>query len=157
MQIDLILGVVSFSGIVLALVVVIIGARSQLVSTGNVSIEINGDSSNPIIVPAGKTVVPVDDGSFNGFIIDNASFEGFHTTLAANGTYTVANDKILVVTSWFSQSEMGNSQEKYKIDNITVVSYGRQHSLLMVPSGSTLKNANPNSQSSCITGYLISK
>lgn len=112
---------------------------------------------SPIIVPAGKTVVPVDDGSFNGFIIDNASFEGFHTTLAANGTYTVANDKILVVTSWFSQSEMGNSQEKYKIDNITVVSYGRQHSLLMVPSGSTLKNANPNSQSSCITGYLISK
>ena len=47
MQIDLILGVVSFSGIVLALVLVIIGARSRLVSTGDVSIEINGDSSNP--------------------------------------------------------------------------------------------------------------
>ena len=57
MQIDLILGVVSFSGIVLALVVVIIGARSQLVSTGNVSIEINGDSSNPIIVPAGSKLL----------------------------------------------------------------------------------------------------
>ena len=48
MQIDLILGVISFSGIVLALVAVIIGARSKLVSTGDVSIEINGDSSNPI-------------------------------------------------------------------------------------------------------------
>ena len=46
MQIDLILGVISFSGIVLALVAVIIGARSKLVSTGDVSIEINGDSSN---------------------------------------------------------------------------------------------------------------
>lgn len=57
MQIDLILGVVSFSGIVLALVVVIIGARSQLVSTGNVSIEINGDSSNPIVVPAGSKLL----------------------------------------------------------------------------------------------------
>ena len=31
MQIDLILGVISFSGIVLALVAVIIGARSKLV------------------------------------------------------------------------------------------------------------------------------
>ena len=54
MQIDLILGVISFSGIVLALVAVIIGARSKLVSTGDVSIEINGDSSNPIVVPAGS-------------------------------------------------------------------------------------------------------
>jgi Na+-transporting NADH:ubiquinone oxidoreductase subunit F len=48
MQIDLILGVLAFSGIVLTLVIVIIGARSKLVSTGDVSIEINGDSSNPL-------------------------------------------------------------------------------------------------------------
>ena len=41
MQIDLILGVLAFSGIVLTLVIVIIGARSKLVSTGDVSIEIN--------------------------------------------------------------------------------------------------------------------
>ena len=34
MQIDLLLGVISFSGIVLALVAVIIAARSKLVSTG---------------------------------------------------------------------------------------------------------------------------
>lgn len=57
MEIDLILGVVSFSGIVLALVLVIIGARSQLVSTGNVSIEINGDTNNPIVVPAGSKLL----------------------------------------------------------------------------------------------------
>ena len=50
MQIDLILGVLAFSGIVLTLVIVIIAARSKLVSTGNVSIEINGDSSNPLVV-----------------------------------------------------------------------------------------------------------
>ena len=43
MNIDLILGVASFSGIILILVLVIIFARSKLVSTGNVSIEINGD------------------------------------------------------------------------------------------------------------------
>ena len=57
MGIDLILGVASFSGIILLLVLVIIFARSKLVSTGNVSIEINGDSSNPIIVPAGSKLL----------------------------------------------------------------------------------------------------
>ena len=44
MSIDLILGVTAFSGIILLLVLVIIFARSKLVSTGNVSIEINGDA-----------------------------------------------------------------------------------------------------------------
>ena len=57
MQIDLILGVLAFSGIVLTLVIVIIGARSKLVSTGDVSIEINGDSSNPLVVPAGSKLL----------------------------------------------------------------------------------------------------
>ena len=57
MSIDLILGVASFSGIILLLVMVIILARSKLVSTGNVSIEINGDSSNPIVVPAGSKLL----------------------------------------------------------------------------------------------------
>ena len=40
---DLVLGVVSFTGIVLLLVAVILVARSQLVASGNVSITINGD------------------------------------------------------------------------------------------------------------------
>ena len=57
MSIDLILGVTSFSGIILLLVLVIILARSKLVSTGNVSIEINGDASNPIVVPAGSKLL----------------------------------------------------------------------------------------------------
>ena len=57
MSIDLILGVTAFSGIILLLVLVIIFARSKLVSTGNVSIEINGDASNPIVVPAGAKLL----------------------------------------------------------------------------------------------------
>ena len=57
MQIDLILGVVAFSGIVIALVIVILGARSQLVSTGLVSIEINGDKDNPIKVQSGSKLL----------------------------------------------------------------------------------------------------
>jgi Na+-transporting NADH:ubiquinone oxidoreductase subunit F len=57
MQIDLILGVVAFSGIVITLVLVILGARSQLVSTGLVSIEINGDKDNPIKVQSGSKLL----------------------------------------------------------------------------------------------------
>ena len=47
---DLVLGVVSFTGIVLLLVVVILLARSQLVASGNVSITINGDEENKLEV-----------------------------------------------------------------------------------------------------------
>ena len=57
MQIDLFLGVLSFTGVVLLLVGIIIAARSQLVSSGDVSIEINGDSSNPIVVPSGNKLL----------------------------------------------------------------------------------------------------
>ena len=57
MQIDLILGVVSFTGVVLLLVLVIIFARSRLVSTGSVNIEINDDSANTITVPAGSKLL----------------------------------------------------------------------------------------------------
>ena len=57
MQIDLILGVVSFTGVVLLLVLVIIFARSRLVSTGSVNIEINDDPANTITVPAGSKLL----------------------------------------------------------------------------------------------------
>ena len=57
MQIDLILGVLSFTGVVLLLVAVILMARSQLVSSGEVSIEINGDSANAIRVPSGSKLL----------------------------------------------------------------------------------------------------
>ena len=57
MQIDLILGVVSFTGVVLLLVLVIIFARSRLVSIGSVNIEINDDPANTITVPAGSKLL----------------------------------------------------------------------------------------------------
>ena len=57
MQIDLFLGVLSFTGVVLLLVAIIIAARSQLVSSGDVTIEINVDSSNPIVVPSGNKLL----------------------------------------------------------------------------------------------------
>jgi len=51
MNIEIILGVVMFTVIVLALVLIIIGARSKLVNSGDVNIEINGEKT--ITVPAG--------------------------------------------------------------------------------------------------------
>jgi Na+-transporting NADH:ubiquinone oxidoreductase subunit F len=49
----IILGVVMFTGTVLALVAVILMARARLVSSGDVTVEINGDPAKSITVPAG--------------------------------------------------------------------------------------------------------
>ena len=57
MSIDLLFGVVSFTGVVLLLVLVIIGARKQLVSSGDVSIEINGDTSNTLVTASGNKLL----------------------------------------------------------------------------------------------------
>ena len=54
---DLILGVVSFTGIVLLLVGVILIARSQLVASGDVTITINGDESNQLQVKTGSKLL----------------------------------------------------------------------------------------------------
>jgi len=51
MNIEIILGVVMFTVIVLALVAIILGARSKLVNSGDVNIVINGEKT--ITVPAG--------------------------------------------------------------------------------------------------------
>jgi Na+-transporting NADH:ubiquinone oxidoreductase subunit F len=51
MNIEIILGVAMFTAIVLALVAIILAARSRLVSTGNVNIRVNGEKT--ITVPAG--------------------------------------------------------------------------------------------------------
>ena len=57
MQIDLFLGVLYFYWCGTSFLVgIIIAARSQLVSSGDVTIEINGDSSNPI-VPSGNKLL----------------------------------------------------------------------------------------------------
>ena len=50
-----VLGVTMFTAIVLSLVAVILIARSRLVSSGNVTIEINGEKT--ISVPAGDKLL----------------------------------------------------------------------------------------------------
>jgi Na+-transporting NADH:ubiquinone oxidoreductase subunit F len=50
---EIVLGVVMFTAVVLALVAVILAARSKLVSSGDVTIHINEDPKKAITVPAG--------------------------------------------------------------------------------------------------------
>ncbi|WP_108124412.1 NADH:ubiquinone reductase (Na(+)-transporting) subunit F [Saccharospirillum mangrovi] len=57
MSTEIILGVVLFTLIVLALVAVILSARAKLVSSGDVTIEINEDASKAITVPAGSKLL----------------------------------------------------------------------------------------------------
>ncbi|MCP4604022.1 MAG: NADH:ubiquinone reductase (Na(+)-transporting) subunit F [Proteobacteria bacterium] len=56
MQIIL-LGVLMFSGVVLSLVIFLMIARSRLVATGNVKVNINDDTENSFEAPAGSTVL----------------------------------------------------------------------------------------------------
>jgi len=56
MQIIL-LGVLMFSGVVLSLVILLMIARSRLVATGNVKVNINDDPENSFEAPAGSTVL----------------------------------------------------------------------------------------------------
>ncbi len=51
------LGVLMFTLIILALVVILLGAKAKLVSSGDVKIIINEDESKPIVVPAGGTLL----------------------------------------------------------------------------------------------------
>ncbi|KGK43365.1 Na(+)-translocating NADH-quinone reductase subunit F [Nitrincola sp. A-D6] len=66
MNAEIILGVVMFTALVLAMVAIILAARSKLVSTGNVTIEINGDPDKTITVPAGGKLLNAlsDQGVF---------------------------------------------------------------------------------------------
>ena len=49
----ILLGVMMFTAIVLFLVMLIVFARSQLVSTGDVTVQINDDPDKTVVVPAG--------------------------------------------------------------------------------------------------------
>jgi len=70
MSTEIILGVVLFTVIVLALVGVILSARAKLVSSGNVSIEINEDHDKSITTPAGGKLLQTLAG--NGVFLSSA-------------------------------------------------------------------------------------
>ena len=53
------LGVLMFTLVILALVVILLAAKAKLVSSGDVRIIINDDESKPLVVPAGDTLLNV--------------------------------------------------------------------------------------------------
>jgi Na+-transporting NADH:ubiquinone oxidoreductase subunit F len=82
MNLTIILGVTMFTAIVLALVAVILSARSRLVSSGVVSIEINGEKT--IHVPAG------------GKLLQTLSETGLFLPSACGGGGTCAQCKCII-------------------------------------------------------------
>ncbi len=84
MNIEITLGVVMFTVIVLALVAVILIARSKLVSSGDVTIDINGEKT--LTVPAG------------GKLLQTLSGAGLFLPSACGGGGTCAQCKCVVVS-----------------------------------------------------------
>ena len=82
MNLTIILGVTMFTAIVLALVAVILSARSRLVSSGEVAIEINGEKT--IHVPAG------------GKLLQTLSESGLFLPSACGGGGTCAQCKCII-------------------------------------------------------------
>ena len=84
MDSTIIVGVAMFTAIVLALVVIILVARSRLVSTGNVHIGINGDADKAIDAPAG------------GKLLTTLADQGIFVSSACGGGGTCAQCKLIV-------------------------------------------------------------
>jgi len=85
MNAEIILGVVMFTVIVLSLVAVILAARAQLVSSGDVSILVNNDQDSLIKTPAG------------GKLLQTLADEGLFLSSACGGGGTCAQCKCKVL------------------------------------------------------------
>ena len=81
---EIILGVIMFTTVVLALVAVILFARAKLVSSGDVTIEINGDPEKSIKAPAG------------GKLLQTLAGQGIFLSSACGGGGTCAQCKCIV-------------------------------------------------------------
>lgn len=85
MTTEIILGVVLFTVVVLALVAIILSARSKLVNSGDVTIEINEDAEKSITVSAG------------GKLLQTLSANGIFLSSACGGGGTCAQCKCIVL------------------------------------------------------------
>ena len=56
-MLSIVLAIAVFTGVVLALVLLLMAARRRLVATGDVNIVVNDDETSPIKVPAGSTLL----------------------------------------------------------------------------------------------------
>ncbi len=85
MNTEIILGVVMFTVIVLSLVAMILAARARLVSTGDVTIEVNGEADHTIKTPAG------------GKLLQTLASEGLFLSSACGGGGSCAQCKCKVL------------------------------------------------------------
>ena len=99
---DIYLGILSFTLIVAFLVAFVMFARSQLVSTGEVSIEINGDPEKSIKVPAG------------GKLLSTLASKNIYLASACGGGGTCAECKCQVTDGGGSILSTEQSHFNYK-------------------------------------------
>ena len=85
MYTEIILGVVMFTVIVLSLVAVILAARAKLVSSGDITIEVNNDPEHTIVTPAG------------GKLMQTLAAEGVFLSSACGGGGSCAQCKCKVL------------------------------------------------------------
>ena len=102
---DIYLGILSFTLIVAFLVAFVMVARSQLVSTGEVSIEINGDPEKSITVPAG------------GKLLSTLASQNIYLASACGGGGTCAECKCQVTDGGGSILSTEQSHFNYKQQN----------------------------------------
>ena len=57
MSLTIVTSDIAFSLVILMLVFILLFAQSKLVQSGDVSIVVNGDTDNPLIAPAGSTLL----------------------------------------------------------------------------------------------------
>lgn len=103
--VEIILGVVMFTVIVLALVAVILLARSKLVSTGDVVIRVNGDDSNSITTAAG------------GKLLQTLGSEGMFLPSACGGGGTCGQCKCQVLSGGGSMIPTERAQFNKREEN----------------------------------------
>ena len=104
---DIYLGILSFTLIVAILVAFVMFARSQLVSTGEVTIEINGDPEKSISVPAG------------GKLLSTLASKNIYLASACGGGGTCAECKCQVTDGGGSilSTEQSHFNYKQQTDN----------------------------------------
>ena len=83
--VEVVLGVTMFTGVIMSVVFVILYARKMLVSTGEVTIEINGDPEKTIVASAG------------GKLLNTLADSGIFLSSACGGGGTCAQCRCKVV------------------------------------------------------------
>ncbi len=110
MNVEIYLGVAMFTAIVLCLVVIILMARAKLVSSGDVTIEINGDPAHTVKVPAGDKLLQTLSGQ--GIFLSSACGGGGTCAQCKCQVYEGGGSMLPTEEGYFTR---GQAREGYRL------------------------------------------